>query len=301
MDDLARSFFELKFEVAFMKKKANAFQDFFSSIMEKRYPGDFIRVRPWGNVGDRKNDGYLKSRRTLFQVYAPNNMSSSDCITKIYEDFNGALPHWAEHFDVWIFVHNSMQGLGPQVTAKLLELGALHSHLTLTPWGYEELRREAMQMSAHDLASLLGPPPSLRGMMDLGLQDLVPVLDHIARLPAPVEPDIRPVPANKLQVNLLSTSVETLLKAGMSKASLVRKYFALKPTLQDQIGESFKARYLELQATPTPPDDVFQELQRFAGGDHQSPGQQCAVLAVLAFFFQECDIFERPAGLEDMP
>ena len=57
------------------------------------YSGDFQRVRPWGRAGDRKNDGWLPSKRILFQVYAPNEMAASEAINKIEEDFHGALNH----------------------------------------------------------------------------------------------------------------------------------------------------------------------------------------------------------------
>ena len=50
----------MSFELRYLKARADEFQDFFASIMEKRYPSDFMKVRPWGNVGDRKNDGYLR-------------------------------------------------------------------------------------------------------------------------------------------------------------------------------------------------------------------------------------------------
>jgi hypothetical protein len=70
--------------------------------MEKRYPGDFITVRPWGNVGDRKNDGYLRSKRMLFQSYAPNDISAAECVAKIDDDFLGALPFWQKYFGAWI-------------------------------------------------------------------------------------------------------------------------------------------------------------------------------------------------------
>lgn len=298
MDDVARPFYELAFKVAFMERKGAEFQDLFSSVMEKRYPADFIRMRPWGNAGDRKNDGYLRTRRFLFQSYAPNKMNAAKCIAKINEDFDGALPYWQAHFDTWIFVHNSREGLGPEITKVLLDLGAAHAPLVVTHWGYEELRQEAMALGHAELASLLGPAPTRSGMVALGLEDLAPVLDQIARLAPVPDPDLRPVPADKIQRNMLSPAVEALLKAGMSRADLVRKYFKLKPTLQDQIAESFRTRYAELRERSSP-DNIFAELQRFAGGALvPEPGTQNAVLAVLAFFFEECDIFERPEGVE---
>lgn len=295
MDEISRAFYEMSFKVAFMERKGAAFQEFFSSIMEKRYPADFMRCRPWGAAGDRKNDGYLKSRRTLFQCYAPEKLSITEWVAKIDEDFTGALPHWETHFDTWVFTHNRRDGLPPDVIKKLLQLAADHAPLVVTHWGFEELRQEAMSLPGRDLESLLGPAPSRVGMINLGLEELAPVLDHISRLPPVADPDLRPVPADKLERNLLSSAAAELLRAGMSRADLVRKYFKLKPTLQDQIAESFRARYTQLRAGTESPDEVFAALQRFAGGALvPSPPVQNAVLATLAFFFEECDIFERP-------
>jgi hypothetical protein len=81
----------------------------------------------------------------------------------------------------------------------------------------------------------------------------------------------------------------------MSRADLVRRYFNAQPTLQDQIAESFRTKYSKLRETGAPPDDIFAGLQRFTGGGVvPSPSRQNAVLATLAYFFEKCDIFERP-------
>ncbi|NOU33301.1 MAG: hypothetical protein HOO96_35845 [Polyangiaceae bacterium] len=266
--------------------------------MEKTWPGEFTRLLPWGKDGDRKNDGLLRTRRMLFQCYAPNELKAAAAVAKIKDDFAGALTHWRAHFDTWVFVHNSRQGLGPQIVTALRDLGQKHAPLTVEDWGYEELRQQTFALSEADLSSLFGPAPTRRKMISLGLEELAPVLDQIARLPPPLGLDLRPVPADKLQRNMLSPSVQTLLTAGMSRADLVRKFFRLKPNLQDQIAESFRARYAELRKDHAP-DAIFRELQRFAGGDSVlEPGAQEAVLAALAFFFEECDIFERPPSLE---
>ncbi len=295
MDAITRAYYEMAYKLAFHTKKADEFQDFFSAIMEKCYPGDFTRVRPWGNVGDKKNDGYLKSKRMLFQVYGPNDMEAAKTISKIDEDFNGALPHWQAHFSTWVFVHNSASGLGPDVLKKLLDLETATLGLTVTNWGYEELRQETFALEEAELASLFGPAPSHQGMVNLGLAELAPVLDQLAMVPANDDPDLRPVPADKLQRNMLSAHVADLLKAGMSRADLVARYFGAQPTRQDRIAESFRAKYQGLRDEGLAPDEVYVGLQRFAGGTTvPSPGRQSAVLAVLAYFFEACDIFERP-------
>jgi hypothetical protein len=95
---------------------------------------------------NRKNDGYLPSKRILFQVYAPNEMTASEAIAKIHEDFHGALRYWQRYFDNWIFVHNSRKGLGPQITEKLNELNTFHESLTVKPWGFEALRQNVFTL-----------------------------------------------------------------------------------------------------------------------------------------------------------
>lgn len=296
MDEVAKAFYELKFLNSYLRKKGNEFQDFFADIMEKAHPADFIRVRPWGVVGDRKNDGYLKSTRTLFQVYAPNEMNATSALAKIEEDFHGALPYWKKHYDNWVFVHNSESGLGPDVTKKLLDLDAAYG-VRVGHWGQEELRKKVFTLTEDDMASLLGPAPTLRDMLDLGLDVLAPVLDQIAAMPAPETPDLRPPPADKISKNMLSQHVETLLKLGMTRAELVRKYFGVQSAYQDEIAQSFRHHYEKLRTAGMTPDQTFSELQRYAGGQAvPSPAKQGAVLAVLAFFFEECDIYEREGG-----
>lgn len=299
MDSLTHHHYELRFTVEFLERKATAFQDFFSDIMEKRYPTDFQRVRPWGNIGDRKNDGYLRSQRTLFAAYAPKEMTAKACIKKIDADFRGALPHWHMYLDRWTFVHNDRDGLSPDVFKKLEDLKLEHPAHSLLTWGFEELRREVMQLAEPELAALLGPALSRGTMVALGLADLQPVLEHISQLPPRSAPDLRPVPPEKLKYNQLSPSAETLLIAGMTRTPLVQQYFTRSPSLRDRIAESFRHEYARLRAQLISPDEIFVGLQRFASGGLQpSPSLQCATLAVLAFLFEACDIFERPETVE---
>jgi hypothetical protein len=130
----------------------------------------------------------------------------------------------------------------------------------------------------------------------LGIPDLRPVLEQIPRLPPPAEADLRPVPPDKLQLNLLSDHVATLLKAGMRRSPLIRRYFDARsdPTDRDAIAQAFRVKYEELRKVSMAPDEVFVALQKYVDAAPVVPAhRQEAVLAVLAYFFEECDIFER--------
>ncbi len=52
-------------------------------------------------------------------------------------------------------------------------------------------------------------------------------------------------------------------------------------------------RYAELKALDLPADKIFKHLQDYAGMNGE-PKRQGAALAVLAYFFDSCDIFEDP-------
>src|ERR1051325_1421425 len=133
-------FFEREFEIRFLKSRGTAFQDLFSDLMERAYPGDFQRIRPHGNTGDLKCDGYLHSLRTVFQVYGPDDMRSlSRLLRKVKEDFEGARQHWMGRIDRWVFVHNSQGGLPAQAIQLLNDLGGGLDAVRIEHWGYQEL------------------------------------------------------------------------------------------------------------------------------------------------------------------
>ncbi len=297
MDQFTRAFYELKFRNAFLENRGEAFQDLFSSIMEKRHPNDFIRTRPWGNQGDRKNDGYVRSTRTLFQVYAPNEVEETKTLAKIDEDFAGALLHWSDHFDTWVFVHNSMQGLGPGVTKKLLDLDSGNQNVRVRSWSFEELRRVVFELAFPELTSLLGPIPSRTDLLDVQFPEVEMVLRTLETRSTPQSDEIRPVPPRKLEANSLSDAVALLLKAGMGSSNKVRDYFSghHDPELGDRVAQAFRSEYEALRNSNHTPDDIFARLQLIGNGTIlATPSRQAATLTVLAYLFEECDIFERP-------
>lgn len=157
MERIKQIYYEKCFEVEFVKSKGDGFQQLFEKVMRKAYPGDFIPCRPWGRDGDRKNDGYLFSKRTLFQVYAPNEMAKNEAVTKINEDFAGAKDYWRHYFDTWVFVHNTHDGRLPaHVIDTLLRLDEEHPGITVTQWGFEELILEFRKLDETTLESWFG-------------------------------------------------------------------------------------------------------------------------------------------------
>jgi len=294
--NLSQAYYESRFENLFRAAKGNEFQTFFERLMGLAYKADFMACRPWGNQGDRKNDGFLKSERRLFQVYAPNEMTAGEAMAKIAEDFEGAKEHWGEHFDKWVFAHNAVDGLPPHAQKLILDFEKANPEIKLEPWGLEEFRLVFRKLSANDLVSWLGAAPTEETKATLGFGDLRPVLETLGQQPVPADSPVCEVPTGKIEANALSESVATLIKSGMAKAPLVEAFFAQwhDETLGERIAEAFRAEYQRLRGSLTP-NEIFAVLQAWAGGKERgSPAHEMAVLTVLTYYFERCDIYEEP-------
>ena len=297
MDRNSQLNFEKDFRISFLENKGDAFQHFFEKLMGKAYPNDFMACRPWGNIGDKKNDGFLNSTKNLFQVYAPNELSAAKAVAKINEDFEGAKPHWESYFGEWTFVHNAVNGLGPDVETVILKLRQDNPRIQINHWGYEELLAIFRKLKLEDLESWFGPSLTKEANINLGFSDLAAVLQHIHVAPPPPTSQIKDVSPRKIEANLLSQIVADFLKIGMQKSSLVKQFFEnwKNPVYGEQIAVAFNTKYISLRDySPTLHADViFGELESWAMGTaNTTPQHKAAVLAVMAYLFDRCEIFE---------
>lgn len=298
--NLQQAFYELKFENMFLRATGISFQKLFEKLMGLAYKADFMACRPWGNRGDRKNDGFLKSERRLFQVYAPNEVTEAKAIAKIQEDFEGAKAYWGKHFDKWVFAHNAVDGLPPHVHKLLLDFESQNSGITIEPWGLEEFRLIFRRLTLDDMQSWFGPVPTDETKAMLGFKDLQVVLETIAGRTVTPGQSVKDVPMGKIEANALSESIATLLKAGMAKAPLVKDFFDQwrDITMGERIAKSFRAKYEALRGEFSP-NQIFADLQDWAGGGARgTPEHELAVLTVIAYFFERCDIFEEPRSVQ---
>lgn len=306
MDRVQQLNYEKDFRIAFLESKGDGFQRLFEKLMLKAHPNDFMACRPWGNAGDRKNDGYLPSARILYQSYAPNELKAAEAIKKINEDFEGAKEHWDNYFDEWTFVHNAPDGrLPPHIIEVLAKLRAENPKIKIGHCGYEEMLAKFRQLSLQDLESWFGRSLTMEANIHLGYSDLMAVLNHINVAPSPMTSEVKDVSRGKIEANLLSQAVADFLKIGMQKSPLVMQFFNTwkNPVYGEQIASAFKTEYMALRNVMPPlhPDEIFGRLEAWAGGTaNTTPTHKAAVLAVMAYLFDKCEIFEdaqavRPA------
>jgi hypothetical protein len=298
MDRIQQLNYEKDFRISFLESKGDGFQHLFENVMSKAYPGDFMACRPWGKVGDRKNDGYLPSKRILFQCYAPNEMTAKAAVKKINEDFEGAKAYWKQFFDTWTFVHNAPDGrLGPHIIESLEKIRLTNPEITIATCGHAELLIEFRRLSLRDLESWFGPSLTMEANLSLGYQDLAAVLTHINVSSPPVNAEVKDVSRGKVEANLLSAAVADFLKIGMQKSHLVSGFFQnwTDPTYGERVASTFRKEYISLRSVipPLHPDEIFGQLEAWAGGaSNNTPSHKAAVLAVMAYLFDRCEIFE---------
>jgi hypothetical protein len=297
LDDTQRSFYGLKFENTFLREKGKAFESFFARVMSHGFTGDFEPVRPYGPKGDLKCDGFRPSDGTVFQSYAPDSTKLADLLAKIDEDFTGARSHWGDRIRRWEFVHNDPRGLPAGAVRKLDILRAAHPAIAIAVFGEAEMRSVVMSLAPHQLEDLFGAVPSQRTLERLEFDNLRPVLISIQRRDPGAEPPLAAPSATKLQHNALSQDATALLRHGRRREKLVQDFFDAwpDPSFGEEVAEAFRNRYQALKAVDLSPDEIFGQLQTFAGGMEGEPSHQGAVLAVLSYFFERCDIYEDVA------
>ena len=193
-------------------------------------------------------------------------------------------------------LHNQWRGIPPDVVQKLVDLDGSRN-VGVIHWGQVELRGEFFRLSAEDQAAILGPAPNPSTVSKVEMKDLVHVVNAIAQQEGLPQEEVSPVPAGKLAANSLSDWAQSLLTTGSRKGRLVKTFFSKghDPGLGDRVARSFRSKYEELRDKGSVGDDIFFELWRYAGGgDQHTSRHEAAVLAVLSFLFEECEIFEAP-------
>jgi len=296
MDILKTNWYKTSCEIKFLKFKRERFQDWFADIMTKAYPGDYQRIRP--SKGDQGCDGYRISTKTVYQVYAPRDINKSELEGKIKRDFTTALNELKENMKIWTFVHNDPDGLASTTAVGALgQISTDQPNIEIKTMCFGEIWAIIKKLDENHIAELLGPAPDLASVNNIQMKEIIDVLSYIEKREVPADVMIDIPNPQKLEYNNLNIETKDLLKSGRRKEKLVQNYIdkVRNPDYGERLAQSFRDKYKSLRDSDLTANEIFDELRRFAGGDHfQESIRLAAVLAVLSYFFERCDIFENP-------
>jgi hypothetical protein len=300
MQPIQRWQYRLAFDLKVRSAYGVAFQDFFSTVMELRHGTDFIRVRPFGSLGDKGCDGYRSTGGQVFQCYgkledaAP---SAAGIVKKIADDYVLAGGHLASVMKEWHFAHNLVSGLPVEAVLKIEELKVAGAHVIGTV-GPTSLAAIVMELPDVELFNLLGPAATAEDSRDLKLEEVRALTDSLMASIASAEPasgEVKPVPADKLSFNKLPGHWVQLLSAASSNGPHVRQYFEQHPNVEMGmlVAREFAERYKALKQETLTPGEILDALyEQVTGMGAVTAVRQVAAQAILAYLFDACEIFE---------
>ena len=293
-------------ELRLRQCNGDAFQDFFSRVMSQLHGDDFVRVRPFGKLGDKGCDGYLISSGQVFQCYGAMNGETKQVAKltkKMTDDFGTAAAKLATIMREWHMVLNLIEGVPTEAVMTRQALETANPKIKFGFIGFEGFSERVFKLTPQQIDSLLGPAASQTDAKNLDIATLRKLVNDLAAAADAAQPetiDLRPVPVNKLVYNKLPNHWKSLISGGWINAPLVSSYFERHPDplTGDKIAALFKGKYNYFKAQNLAPGDIMAALfQLITGIGSVLPQRQVAAQALLAFLFENCDIFERDPEL----
>lgn len=297
-------------ELKLRRVSGDAFQNFFSDMMEHRHPDDFVRVKASGPLGDKKCDGLIQSTTEIFQCYgadnggAKKNSVNAALTTKMVADYKGACGHWAG-MTAWYMVHNFVDGVGAAPIATLEELKKSNPHHALSFFGKARFAQVIFELELHQIETLLGKAATEADFLNLQAPEVVAIMDAIMKATSddlPLDVAITAVPVDKLSFNGLSGAFQRKIVMGRQNEpgvqSLIEEH--PNPLFATTVANEFRRRYLDLRYQDLAPNTVMTELYNsLVGAGNVSQERDVAAWSLLAYLFERCTIFEDVPAMVD--
>lgn len=291
-----------------LQYKGQTFEDFFVAVMTKAEPG-FQAVKAYGNMGDRKNDGFVRDTGTYYQVYAPEDISKertiSDGVKKLEKDFKGLYDNWNDTCRIkkyYFVINDRYEGLPPLIIQKVCELNAepLYSDVEILTFTAKELQRVFEGLCEDDMQELVGFIPNVStGLIEY--KALNEVVTHLLNAEIPessggklIVPDF----AEKIVFNNLSKEIEVYLSTGSYQEGQLNRYFNENPGIKDLLQKKFRALYEEACEVIKDSQENASDCRCYYILENAAPKRTMPIFTciwvLMAYYFSTCDIFEEP-------
>jgi hypothetical protein len=300
----------LRFKVRAYQSDGQAFEDLFTRIMSKKLPA-FRQIKPQGQFGDRKNDGFDDVSGTYFQVFAPEDVYKGDKYgaDKLATDLAGLLSHWNQAGQVKAFryvVNDKYKGLGPKIEQVLRDLRPLHPNLApLSSLLTGHLEDDFLSLDSYHQDEILGGMAPSMTPETVDNDALSAVIHHILHedgpmpvLGIPLDPSLD----RKIEFNQLPELVASHLRSRNAEAaSVISTYFRYRSTSDKELlGQRFKGFYNSAEVLFAEADEAqslifYQILDRITL--QKTARHQNAALLLMAYYFEACDIYKEPPPL----
>lgn len=297
---------QLLFKNKIYASDGQMFEDFFSSVMVKSNP-NFMQVKPYGSIGDRKNDGFDKTTGEYFQVFAPQDIHNSSTIVsataKLEDDFEGLYNYWNDKYPIKKYhfvVNDKYRGVPPQLYSKISELETAYPEVEFDIFTSAKLEDIVLNMDIDAVTDILGYIADMT--LQLEYSALNEVIEHLMRMKdAGDSDDLLTVPdfEEKIMFNKLSSRVANMLRSASYQVGGLEAYFrchseVTKSEVQRKIVDCYRNAATSIdKAIDNYADLVFMKIldDIYPNGNVSIRN---AIMILMAYYFESCDIFEKP-------
>lgn len=297
MSDQERVLARILFQNKILNSDGNSFEDLFTQIMNYAEP-DFQQIKPWGNIGDRKNDGFIRSKGIYYQVFAPENIKNSyyETVSKLEKDFNGLLNHkdWSPINEFYFLVNDKYHGVHPDacnVIDKIVKDNNLNKGKIIT---VKDLENKLFGLGDEYIIRVVGFLPDVNHINQIDFSVLNQVVGHIMTLSVnPVHEKIKfPDWDEKIVFNDLCNETKGFLEVASYNLGSLNDYLANEDFLAEKLQKHLISIY-EDKRVDFKGDNLFWEILNECLPRRE---QQffTPVVTILAKYFESCDIFEEP-------
>lgn len=274
------------------------FEDLFSAIMRYSEP-DFQAIKPWGNIGDRKNDGYIKSRGVFYQVFSPEDIKKSypSVISKIKIDFNALIKQWSPVNEFYFVVNDKYKGVNAD-SEQLLETIKKDNKLKESNFlTAKDLENRLFSLDDDQILTIIGFLPDPMNLSTLNYSIINEIVDYISSQPLKMldEKVVVPEWSEKIIFNDLTGLEEQYLNNGFFQVTYLDDYLHNNSEfLANELKNRIRTIYLELS-------NKFQGKELFwkivnTISPNKSSIYQTHIIVIMSKYFETCDIYEEPTS-----
>lgn len=288
---LARIFFENKIR----RSDGNTFEDLFTQIMYYAEP-DFEQIKPWGKIGDRKNDGFIRSKGIFYQVFAPEDISKSYIYTinKLKEDFAGLISQWDPVKEFYFVVNDKYKGVNADANKTIENIVKNYSLVKGKILTAKDLETIVFGLADDLITRIVGFLPDLEKITNLDFSVLTQVVGYIMKLPVNANSGQIKFPDwdEKIVFNNIGKETKQQLDTASYNLGALNEFLANESFLAEELQKKMIGIYAELKPSYNG-DFLFWEIV-----NNCMPKNEQAFLSptltIMAKYFESCDIFEEP-------
>ena len=298
------TFAQILFKNKALSSDGQAYEDLFIRTMEEMSTS-FQPVKPQGPLGDKKNDGFDYVTGEYYQCYAPEDLSKNipTAVNKLQKSADGLVGYWdsiSKIKKIYFVVNDNYKGLYPEIHQKLADLRTQYVGIEFELFRTKDLERRVLSLDIDTIQRIIGILPNPQSTL-LEPNYLTEVLNHLMNFKSNFSESSLPNQLDftkKIKQNELSDYIGSHLQLAHHSIYQVIQYFKYNSDFEkDELQKKFITLYQqEVESVEVIEDKtniIFINLfNKISPRDNQSV--KMAVLILMAYYFEACDIFEEP-------